>query len=39
MNVEWHKKHKLPKKGSEDEKNEWRKEHKKNCDCWKGHEK
>jgi hypothetical protein len=33
FNREWHLKNKFPKEGSEEEKNSWRKNHKKNCDC------
>jgi len=33
INKEWHLKHKFPKKGKEEEKNRWRKEHRKNCGC------
>ena len=33
MNVDWHKKHNFPKEEGEEKKNEWRKEHRKNCDC------
>jgi hypothetical protein len=35
LNKEWHLKNKFPKNGTEEEKNKWRKEHRKNCDCWK----
>jgi hypothetical protein len=33
LNFDWHKKNLFPKKGSEDEKNAWRSEHRKNCGC------
>jgi hypothetical protein len=35
MNREWHLKNKFPKEGTEDEKNVWRTEHNKNCECGK----
>jgi hypothetical protein len=35
LNKEWHLKNKFPKKGTEEEKNQWRKEHRKHCECGK----
>ena len=35
LNKEWHLKHKFPKNETEEEKNEWRKEHRKYYDCEK----
>jgi hypothetical protein len=35
FNREWHLKNKFPKEGTEEEKNEWRKEHSKECSCGK----
>jgi hypothetical protein len=33
INVEWHKAHKFPHEGNDEDKDEWRKEHRKNCGC------
>jgi hypothetical protein len=35
MDKEWHLKNKFPKDGSEQEKNKWRSEHSRVCDCGK----
>jgi hypothetical protein len=35
LNKKWHLKHKFPNKETEEEKDEWRTEHRKNCDCGK----
>ena len=34
INAAWHRKHKMPKYPSMDQRSAWRQEHRKYCDCW-----
>ncbi|MEJ0021424.1 MAG: hypothetical protein WDN47_02445 [Candidatus Doudnabacteria bacterium] len=35
MNTKWHEQHPFPEKGTEQQKEKWREDHKQNCNCGK----